>query len=59
MKSVAQVAHILVKTNILKNEILKHCDEWINHFSDLLIEMTTNFIEGLHKYTQINSLRYI
>lgn len=59
IKPVAQVSHFLVQTNILKDDIIKHCDEWRNNFSDLLLEMTTNRIEGFYQYIKINSLQYI
>lgn len=54
----AQVAHFLVQINMLKNEIIRHCDEWRNHFSDILLEMTTNLIEGFYQYAKIHSLQY-
>lgn len=54
-----QVAHYLVQTNILKDEIIEHCDEWQRLFSDLILEMTTDLIEGFYQYAQTNSLRYI
>ncbi|XP_060835340.1 dynein axonemal heavy chain 2-like [Rhopalosiphum padi] len=57
IKPVAQVSHFLVQTNILKDDIIKHCDEWKNNFSDLLLEVTTNLIEGFYQYIQINSLQ--
>ncbi|VVC43185.1 Dynein heavy chain, domain-2,Dynein heavy chain domain,Dynein heavy chain, domain-1,Dynein heavy chain, P- [Cinara cedri] len=57
IKPVTQVAHFLVQTNILKDEIIVHCDEWQGQFSDLLIEMTTNLIEGFYQYAHINSLQ--
>lgn len=59
IKDIAQVAYFLIQTDKLKNEVIKHCDEWRNHFSDLLLEMTTNVIEGFYQYAEINSLQYI
>lgn len=44
---------------MLKDEIIRHCDEWRNNFSDLLLDMTTNLIEGFYHYAQTNSLQYI
>lgn len=59
MKPVAQVAHFLVQTNQLKNEIIRQCNKWRNYFSNLLLEMTTNLIEGFYIYAQTNSYQYI
>lgn len=59
MKPMIQVAYFLIQTNILKEEIIIHCNQWINYFSDLLLEMTTNLIEGFYKYAQTNSFQYI
>lgn len=58
IKPVAQVSHFLVQTNMLKDDIIKHCDEWKENFSNLILEMTTNLIEGFYQYTKINSLQY-
>ncbi|CAI6360699.1 unnamed protein product [Macrosiphum euphorbiae] len=58
IKPVAQVSHFLVQTNMLKDDIIRHCDEWKDNFSNLLLEMTTNLIEGFYQYTKINSLQY-
>lgn len=55
----AQVAYFQVQLNMLKKEIIRHCDEWRNHFSDLLLEMTINLIDGFYQYAQIHSLQYI
>jgi len=57
IKPVAQVAHFLVRINALKDGIVEHCDEWINRFSDLLLETTTDLIDGLYRYAQTNSRR--
>lgn len=59
IKPVAQVAHFLVYTNMLKDEIIGHCYEWIDNFSDLLLDKTVNLLEGFYQYAQINSIRYI
>lgn len=59
IKPIAQVSHFLIQTNVLKDEIIRHCDEWRNSFSDLLLEMTTNLIEGFYHYAQTNSIQYI
>lgn len=55
----AQVSHFLVHTNMLKDDIIRHCDVWRDNFSDLLLEMTTNLIEGFYQYAKINSLQYL
>lgn len=59
IKPIAQVAHFLVQTNMLQDEIIGHCNEWRDNFSDLLLEMTVNLIEGFYQYAQMNSLQYI
>lgn len=59
IKPVAQVAHFLVQTNMLKDDIIGHCNEWRDNFSDLLLKMTVDLIEGFYQYAHINSLRYI
>lgn len=54
-----QVAHFLVQTSELKDEIIRHCNEWREQFSALLLEMTSNLIEGFYQYAQTNSLQYV
>lgn len=58
VKPVAQVAHFLVQTDALKAQIVHHCDEWKDRFSCLLLEMTTDLIDGLYRFAQANSQQY-
>ncbi|XP_050544255.1 dynein axonemal heavy chain 2-like isoform X2 [Daktulosphaira vitifoliae] len=54
---VSQVSHYLVRTNMLIDAIVEHCETWYLNFSKLLHQLTIDHIENINQYIKTYSDR--
>lgn len=46
---------IIIQIEDIKKKILRHCQEWIHRFSQLLLHETGCLINELYEYIELNS----
>lgn len=55
MRTETIASSIIIQIDNIKMKILKHCQEWIYSFSQLLLHETGGLINELHEYIDLNS----
>lgn len=51
------LACTIIYIDVLKAQMLKHCQDWILNFSQVLLDQTGNLIEHFYEYMELNSTR--
>lgn len=55
MRTEALVSCAVIRIDIIKKQIIEHCQEWISIFSMLLLQKTEVLFKGIHDYINANT----
>lgn len=57
METESIVSCIIIKITDMIKQVIRHCQDWIFNYSQLLLGETVDLIEGFYEYIEMNGER--
>jgi len=57
METESIVSCIIIRSSDMIKQIVRHCQDWIFNYSQILLGETVDLIEGFYEYIEMNGER--
>jgi len=59
METESIVSCIIIKISDMIKQVVRHCQDWVFNYSQLLLGETVDLIEGFYEYIEMNGERLV
>jgi len=59
METESIVSCIIIRSSDMIKQVVRHCQDWVFNYSQLLLGETVDLIEGFYEYIEMNGERWV